>query len=211
MLPGPVRVVIPKGGKKPVKLHTWASGNNKGAKYWSDGKVDGPMMPNFPALLRSSAENILFWCDECTQIAEYEMGDKYWDRNPYIPSNCKTAVFAIDPKKEDFYLALVRGLVRNAEDEIYLRRSIWWADNDPVRKGQSSTQPNLDRWNLRQLLELYKSESIESVWIAEIYRQLALFDECLEQLESPWPSDLKPYVNLIRQKAKLKDSFVAQV
>ena len=207
MILGPLRFVIPNRGKKTVILSSLTSGNTFRAIRWTDGKMDAPMLPAQPWLMRSPCENLLFWRDECTEVAEV-----YVYEGERIPSELKDAVQAEDPEKCDYYRAMEEGLCNKEDKLIYLRRMIWWADNDPYRYGKTDAVPVHDKRNLEQLLAFLRVQIPENlVCAAEINRELHRFKECLKLLEQDMPESFMPYVRLIKERALAEDPAVARL
>lgn len=46
---------------------TLLSGNTIGAKFWTDGKMDAPMFPQIPALVRCAHCQSLLWLPEARE------------------------------------------------------------------------------------------------------------------------------------------------
>ncbi len=62
--PGPTIVRECPKCRVPIEEPTMASGNTIGARFWSDGKMVAPMLPNYPWLVKCSKCKHLFWVDE---------------------------------------------------------------------------------------------------------------------------------------------------
>jgi hypothetical protein len=86
MLPAPLKVVLPKGGIHPVIVTDISSGNTHGAVLWTDGKMEAPMLPDEPWLLKSPDDDILFWTDECRDLLEHHPHDDPEPRSFYMPA-----------------------------------------------------------------------------------------------------------------------------
>jgi hypothetical protein len=68
MIPGPYR---PKC-ESLVFRKNLLSGNTCGATLFSDGKQIAPMLPEFPAIVKCSACNVIFWINDKNKIGERE-------------------------------------------------------------------------------------------------------------------------------------------
>lgn len=70
MVPGPVDVLAcPRCGA--LQLHgTLASGNTFGARWWSDGKLEAPMLPVFSPVGRCTSCGGFFWLERAERVGE---------------------------------------------------------------------------------------------------------------------------------------------
>ena len=189
-------------------LSSWASGNTFGATRWTDGKMDAPMLPDESWLMKSPSENILFWTDEGTEVAQIDV----YHQGKVIPEEWKEAVDAEEPEKGDFYRALEEGMGSTKEKFLYLRRSIWWADNDPFRYGETEEVPVHDKRNLEQILPfLHEYIPEDLLCAAEIHRELSRFEECLKLLNRSIPDEFTPYSDLIKKRALAGNPALARL
>lgn len=90
---------------------------------------------------------------------------------------------------EDYYRAIANGLIEEKNDELIIRRQIWWLYNDRVKQGKAlyNDMNDMIRWstNLERLLALIDSSMAYGiVMIAEINRNLGAFDRCMELINS---------------------------
>jgi hypothetical protein len=105
-----------------VKIMWPLSGNTFGARYWTDGKCEAPMMEDVLWLQRIPDNDELFWTDECLEIGTEEP----WSSAPNVP-------FAEIPTDEDYKRALATGLASSPDKERYIRMRLWWYANERVR------------------------------------------------------------------------------
>jgi len=146
MMPGPTIVRSCNECHGPIAEYTLRSGNTFGAIFWTDGKMDAPMLPDKPALVQCPHCRVPLWIEDQEQIGEmqpYERGGAFQDARP-----------GLVPSAESYFLILHEG-VGGQERERYLRVRAWWAGNDKRRKG--SSQPTLstqERENLEALSQL---------------------------------------------------------
>ncbi len=89
MTPGPTLILQPKGCRTPLQCRTIGSGNTFGARFWTDGKREAPMLPDEPSLLKHPTEAVLFWRNECKEIGEIdfwsnEAADLEWNDLPEV-------------------------------------------------------------------------------------------------------------------------------
>ena len=160
------------------------------------------MLPDEPWLRRHPSNDELFWTDECEEVAvEEPWGDS--DDYAEIP-------FADEPSIEDYQRALATGVAPSHEKEHYVRMRLWWATNDPVRRGETNTLS--DRENLLKLLTfLDDSVPDQRLMAAEVCRELGDFDRASVLLKFQFPKDYDDAVNLIKKLNEQKDVSVRQV
>ena len=87
------------------------------------------MLPDDPWLRRQPATRELFWTDECEKVAEEEPWGSEENGYAEVP-------FAKAPTAKNYLRALAAGIAATPEKEKYIRTRLWWACNDPVRRGK---------------------------------------------------------------------------
>ena len=55
---------------KPFRIQTMLSGKHSDARYWSDGKCDAPMLPDYPAVARCPHCRSIFWVEDTIVLGE---------------------------------------------------------------------------------------------------------------------------------------------
>src|SRR5574344_1230270 len=146
------------------------SGNTFGAKIFSDGKRIAPMLPEFPNLTKLK------------EIGTYEWGD---NENPQWQKADNADFLEI----EDYYNAIIKGIAENKNEELIIRKQIWWSYNDRIREGQEIFNDESDelRWleNVQKLKALLDQTDInQRIMIAEINRNLGDFETCINVIQS---------------------------
>ena len=205
MIHGPDIVLkLPTSGVL-VQIENIVTGNNAGARYWSDGKSDLPMWPDQPWLRRHPNTNELFWTDECEEISEEESRADQQEY-PDIP-------YAEEPRVEDYKRALSSGVASTPEKERYIRMRYWWRANDPARYGKAAA-PSLPEFRenllkLRALLDVTDPE--QRLIAAEVSRQLRDFAAATLLLDFEFPTDYARTVHLIKNLVSEEDFTVRQV
>ncbi len=63
MIPGPTHIVGCPSCRAPHRLGSLMSGNTSGARWWSDGKREAPMLPMSPLVARCQGCGRYFWLD----------------------------------------------------------------------------------------------------------------------------------------------------
>ena len=169
-----------------LKQETMLSGNTFGAQFWTDGKMDAPMRPDYPWLVKCPKCGTLFWIDESKKLGERWYPEKTWPD-------------AIDPSKptEADLLSLLGAEKLPKEKELYVRRRSWWAANDAIRWNEEATSSLLpaQEANLQVLANLMdERKPDERLTKAEIFRELKKFDDCIALLTQPFDDARKAEV-----------------
>ena len=129
MIPGPNKLLrIPSSGAL-VKIATIMTGNTFGARFWTDGKREAPMLPEQPWLRCHPGDRQMFWTDECEEVA-VERDEKY----RHVP-------YTGEPTLQEYRQGLHSAMITTSlEKERYIRIRLWWAANDLVRHGETIVQ-----------------------------------------------------------------------
>lgn len=163
MKPGPdIVVACPRCGRR-AKVPSLRSGNTFDARFWTDGKVDAPMLPRRPPIAPCRGCGRPFWWRDAV-VGESTIG---WLIAPFavliygipvlsyvgVPRMILLGVGAFAPlaavalgirrhrmiveapTEAHFREAIEDGLGSIREREIDLRLHAWWASNDEARKG----------------------------------------------------------------------------
>ncbi len=150
------------------------SGNTFGARLYSDGKQDSPMLPDFPGITKCFNCGNIYWLNQSTQCEV--KGNKAIQRAEILGPF-------------DLQRALDENLANNRQKEFYLRLRIMWAINDKFRSGISSfldydTKVLWESNQLRLLAVLDENIINEKILIAEICRNLGAFSKSRELINS---------------------------
>ena len=192
MIPGPNEILrIPTSGDL-VKIATLTSGNTFGADWWSDGKMDAPMLPDRPWLRRHPDTGETFWTDECEEIGSEE---------PWSESGESGDVPFAETATENDLRDRLRDQSLTPEKEQYLRTRLWWIWNDAQRQDGSSAADDTSKYdtNLRKLRSLLDVDDPDSrLMAAEVSRELGDHDRALELLEFDYSEDYEAAVRTIR-------------
>lgn len=125
-----------------IPQKTLLSWNNAGATTWTDGRIQGPGVPDIHPLARCPHCSGLVWLDDLPTLSQ----------RTKPPPGCFSALLGwllrqpgepclevAVPNAEDCWQALAMpGLSK--ERLRYLRRRIWWLDND-LRRHDPSGEP----------------------------------------------------------------------
>jgi len=199
VIPGPIQIIRCPYCEKLQKRRSLISGNTIGATFYSDGKSDAPMCPEFPVFVKCPSCDISF---KITRVyREY-------------PFNIK--IFALGHAEHDTWLedlpsvrfmsvgeyinAINNGLFYKSEednegwksDELNLRMLLWRAYNDRVRDGVEGSESGYESANdhaiyvdnSRKLLQSIADTSDDESCLmrAELYRNIGEFDKCITEL-----------------------------
>lgn len=208
MMPSlPIVIRCTKCGNQ-MKKQVLYSGNTFEANFYTDGKMEAPMLPELPQITKCPACKDLFWVDEAEEISEY-FPSPLLSGEKEIP----TVRFLSIP---NYNRALRNGVCRNSEDEFYLRRHLWWKFNDRVRKGKpllnSSREENIWKTNLALLEGILDENDLEQrIMKAEVLRHLGFFLLASTKLESVRDAQFKPVVDLIKKACLEQNTAVLKV
>lgn len=151
------------------------SGNTFGARLFSDGKSIAPMLQEFPNLVQCKNCHTFLWLNRIKEEGKYGIGEEQSD-----PS-WKDAYPVVFLNINEYYLALDT-LTLNKNDEIFIRTRILWTFNDKIRNGETTFDEDEEqRWkeNCKQLIKLLDPTDInQNLMIAELYRNLGMFEKC---------------------------------
>ncbi len=210
MIPGPILILQCPECKKLIKRRTLASGNTFGAKHYSDDKVEAPHLPALPVLSKCTHCDTIFWLEDIEEIGSYSYGetkDEEWEAAEYAK------FLDID----DLFRALtLDDVVAEKNDEMFIRKSIWWAYNDRVRKGEKlhGDAEDESKWrdNIHRLMALFDREvDYEKIFIAELNRNLGNFEECVRIIDSITSTDLGWVKQAIKEECQNRNTLVVQL
>ncbi len=158
-----------------------ASGNTFDMKLYSDAKRITPMLMEFPNITKCEKCNHIFKIDDLKEIGKYSWGEEVID-------DWKNADEVNFLDIYDNFTALTKNIAKTDEEELDIRLSIWWLFNDRVRNDEDlfSLEDDKNLWqdNLNRLIELLsKADQVNIIMIAEIYRSLGDFVNCMKIID----------------------------
>lgn len=156
------------------------SGNTIGAKFWTDGKMEAPMLPEIPRITKCEKCSSVFWVKDSEKVGEVSpLAEATEDSE--VTSEWKNAPRVSKLEKADLVEALKTGIAKNSEEEKFLRVRLWWVVNDELRKELqdiSALDKVVFRENLERLIALLDEEVAEErIMKAEAYRETGAFDQ----------------------------------
>ncbi|OFX58603.1 MAG: hypothetical protein A2066_10385 [Bacteroidetes bacterium GWB2_41_8] len=140
------------------------------------------MLPEFPDLVECKKCRNIFWLSKTKEKGEYSWGD---ESNPHW-ENADVAEFL---NIHNYFRALQLNVAESKNEELFIRKRIWWSFNDRGRNGGKLFKFVNDgiRWkeNIDRLLQIFDIGDItQKVMIAELNRNLGDFDKCMELINS---------------------------
>jgi hypothetical protein len=208
MTPGPTIIRECSACGKHIAQDTIASGNTFGARFWTDGKSDAPMLPDQPWLVRCGHCGALVWIDEQRQVGEIEP----WGPDAGDAGGFPDARPASTPTLRN-YASLLEVGVSDRRKLRYLRLRAWWAGNDS-RRDVDHPMPldALEVQNLREFLALLdEGDGGDRLMKAEAYRELGDFAEAENLLGTEFDDELSEAVSIIRDLTRSRISAVAEM
>ncbi len=170
LIGNPLIINCPKCNKEYTQMNL-ASGNTFGGVFWSDGSFFAPMLPDLAVFTR---------CKECQTIFNTQTAPnretENWKETDKLPN-------VEHLEEEDMVFALENKVFKNVEEEIYLRKRLWWKLNHhPWKKEKpKSVESSIYKHNTEALIALLDvSDDDQLLMQAELHRNLGNFDICLE-------------------------------
>lgn len=209
MIPGPTDVFQCPHCKSFLTKGSLISGNNFGARLFSDGKSIAPMMPRFPDLTKCRKCNSIFWLSKLEEVGSYDRGER--DNSKW--QDAESAKFL---DIGDCFRALESGMAEDKEEEISIRQQIWWGYNDRIRNGKKIFEDAEDelRWkeNIHQLLQLLDpSDTDEKIMSAELHRNLGDFENCQKLIQSLENNELDWLKEIFIRECSLGNRWVVKL
>jgi len=205
MLPGPTLIYdCPQCGQK-VANESLMSGNTFGARFYSDGRRDALMLPEFPDFIRCKSCGNFFFLSQQSPV------DELFD----FEEQTNAEVNGIDQAEFLGITELERSLghevAAKKENEIVIRLQIWRAFNDRTRSGRAMfgniAEEELWQKNCERLLQLLEPTAAEHIiTLAELNRNLGRFEESLQLLEKlsgkEWKKLKQQFIKACKNKQK---------
>lgn len=208
MTPGPTIIRECSVCGKHIAQHTIGSGNTFGARFWTDGKRDAPMLPDQPWLVKCQHCGSLVWIDEQKQVGEIDP----WGLEPRDADRFADARPASTPTLRH-YVHFLEADVSDKQKERYVRLRTWWAGNDARRESvQSTSLDSHETENLRAFVTLLnEAEDNDRLMKAEALRELGEFVDAENLLATEFEAELKLAVSIIRDLNQKEIATVAEM
>lgn len=208
MTPGPTIIRECSACRKLIAQHTIGSGNTLGARFWTDGKRDAPMLPDEPWLVKCPHCGARIWIDEQKQVGEIEP----WGARDQDAAKFSDACPYGTPSIHDYLAFLAKG-VSDDQKKHYLRLRVWWAGNDERRQGaEDAPMSSEETDNLRAfVLLLDETEESDRLMKAEAMRELGHFAEARGLLSKPFSTELSQAVAIITELTEQEMTSVMEM
>lgn len=187
---------------------TIGSGNTFGATQWSDGKMDAPMLPDQPTLVKCPSCSAVIWIEDQEVVGEIS---KWGSRGEAKPA-FENAQSYVTPTFDDYIEFLNVGSC-NKEQQRYVRLRALWHRNDFQRfTGTALLQTDSEIANMEAFaLLLDEHDETDRLIKAEVYRELGKFEDTERLLEQPFSDAMTPAVDLIRELVRQKEQKVTEL
>ena len=187
---------------------TMASGNTFGAKFWPDGKMDAPMMPDYPAYVGCPHCKGNFWVDDTKVVKSFGYDEEREIPDLTLDSNQNPIPYKEPTKK--IYLKGLDDLNITKENEIYLRSKLMQLYND-VNRDQKVQRPaiaeQIENWN-RLLVILDSNDTQEKLLRVEIYREMGGFEEAKKAFTGECDEEFLDTMDILDKLIESRDSRV---
>lgn len=192
MLPGPDSIYKCPHCENLLKRGSLMSGNTLNSKLYSDGKRVAPMLPDFPNLTKCEKCNNIFWLSNLEEIGGYSKWHDSRIDERFKTEDMKSKWEMADEVAflgvEDLCRALT--VAKDAKEEKAIRIWIWWTFNDRIRGGGDTlfvetNDKGLWEENCKALIKILDDTDFnEKLMIADLYRNLGEFNNCIDIIDS---------------------------
>lgn len=209
MMPGPTMIRECAACGKRIAQYTTLTGNTFGARFWTDGKMDAPQLPDHPSLVKCQHCASLIWIHEQKQVGIFGYG--LITRYAELLASERPGP-AATPTLLD-YLGFLDAGVGDKHKERYLRIRTWWASNDRRRESSQPTPLDcIETQNLRNLANLFdEAEDNDRLIKAEVLRELGEFGEAERLLTSTFEDRWSHAASIIRGLNQKRIAAVAEM
>ena len=187
---------------------TIGSGNTFGATQWSDGKLDAPMLPDQPALVKCPTCSAVVWIEEQEVTGEISKWGSRGEANPAF-ENARS----YDTPTFDDYIEFLNLGNCNKERQRYVRLRAWWHSNDFQRFTGSEFPPTDSKIANMEAFALLLDEHDETdrLMKAKIYRELGRYADTEGLLKRPLSAGIMPAIDLIRELVRQRERNVTEI
>jgi hypothetical protein len=217
MLPGPDIIIACLNCGALATVPSLLSGNTIGARWWTDGKMEAMMLPQYPEITKCHGCAAFYWVSDARRIGEIDYNDDSKRRE--VPEAWRDAENIRELSEDEYLQAIAGGLGKPRKRELYLRTRAWWAGNDAFRTPETDKpgQPAPPRSpaataNLERLFKLLRTKDItERLLKGEAARQLGRFKEAWDILWFAFPKQYLRVAAFLRDLIRNKDTIVRQI
>ena len=191
---------------------SYASYNNFGAEWWTDGTVVGLMRPSQPEAGTCPHCMALIWIYEAEKVGETpSIEGRHISEWRQLQAMTPKSYGVLTKSICNRALKSTKGLTK--QKEIYLRFQYWYLANEISRRCNIPLTFSIKvKRNLRTLLGLLEGTEDQGILFrAEIYRQLGEFKESIKLLNYEFKDEYVTSAATIYKYARLGDSMVQKI
>ncbi len=209
MTPGPVYVYECPQCSTLITRNSLMSGNTFGTQLFSDGKKIFPMFREFPNLTKCKKCKTFLWLSNLKEKGTYDWGET--DQPDWLMAD--KAEFLTIP---EYFDAIDQNFAKDEDEDFFIRQRAWWAFNDRVRKGENlhnnNNEEKIYKENCLSLIKLLNSKSdYQKILLAELNRNLGIFETSISFLESIQEEELKWLKEKLITECEKKNPLVIQL
>ena len=204
MIPGPLKVIKCPSCGMYQQRKTLISGNTIGATFYSDGKRDAPMLPEYPYFIKCPNCNIYFKIISDVIVEE-----------SYSPN--RDISFVRFLSIAEYQEAIESRLYNGSDDDLLpLRIALWRTFNDITRNGHTIEEKSVYIENCHSILEAISALNIyddeNRLICAELWRNIGDFKQCKKLLkELKKNSYFKKYISAIKAACNAKITYTIRI
>ncbi|VGO15316.1 hypothetical protein PDESU_03898 [Pontiella desulfatans] len=196
--------------KAELQQDTTLSGNTFGAKFWTDGKREAPMLPDRPRIVKCPKCSTFVWIYDAKKLGQIESRRRNEGKAENSWSN---SVSTLELTEKEF-LKYAESKSLSKDKELYVRQNAWWMVNDAVRRnGEPITLSSEQKANMVSLLDVLNTEDPDQrITKAELYRELGRFEDCISMLNHQFKQpNYTKVAEFIQQLAEQKNTQVKEI
>ena len=223
MIPGPVFYKKCFECSVIFKVRSFGSGNTFGATYWTDGRMNAPMISDVLSLaICPNCKNTL-WLEELDTLGITTPSLAYLndaesqaqtekEKTEIAKLGAADAEFCIGLFSDDYYYLLKKG-IKDPKKELYVRLQLWWEENDLRRESRRIFKMREEEIvNLQALILLLdESDEHQLMMKAEALREIGRFEDALLILEKSTNPEFASVVDFMKNLCVNADPFVRKI
>lgn len=209
MLPGCTIIRKCSACAGPIEEQTIESGNTIGAKHWTDGKLEAPMLPDMFWLVICPHCHAPLWLDEIEEIETLEIFE-LWSES--LESRYPNISIYKSPSVHDYFAILARH-VASPKKTRYLRLRAWRAGNDARRNNKNEVKISVyEKSNLIALAGILDETNDNDLLMkAEVMRELSRFADAKALLAKVSESGHSQAFKIIKGLTEKHDPYVREM
>lgn len=211
MLTGATQVYHCPDYQKVLLSQTIVSMNGLRAKYYSDGRIEGPYYYEQNRITECPACGCIFWLDPRHQADEFY--EEYDEGDPLIAAHYHSiGEWADRLDLQGWSRALSEKVFENPKAELYLRQRLLWELNKGFldNSGWEGNQ-QMELWEdtIRGMLLVLQPQRAQDYLLkVELHRNLGQFEQALESLDQITNQDVLAKAYQMHQRVVAQDRWV---